>query len=182
MKDRWRRLRPWLILVAVLFIVLVAILQEHLPQPGKAGYPGIFLLNLIGSGGFFIPAPALAAVCLGSSVFGLMPLLVGLVAATAETLGEITGYIAGVSGQGLLEGLPLRGRLEPWVRKRGGIAIFIVAIIPNPVFDVIGIAAGGLRYPLPQFLGTVFAGKVIKDTAVAYLCLALEDSVRWFGG
>ncbi|MBM3946514.1 MAG: VTT domain-containing protein [SAR202 cluster bacterium] len=175
-------MRPWLILVAVLFVALVAVFRDWLPQPGKAGYPGIFLLNLIGSGGFVLPAPAFVAVCLGGSVFGLMPLLVGLVAASAETLGELTGYIAGVSSQGLLERMPMRKRIEPWVARHGWAALFVFSVIPNPLFDVVGIAAGSLRFPLLKFLGVVFAGKVIKDTSFAYLCYAgLEDLVGWFG-
>lgn len=179
----WRRFRPLLILVAVLFTVLVVLLREHLPSARTAGYPGVFVLNLIGSGGLVAPAPALASVCFGASVLGLLPALVGLLAATGETLGEITGYLAGVSGQGLVERLPLYRRLEPWVRRRGGIALFVLAVIPNPIFDVAGVAAGGLRYPLHQFLGVIFAGKCIKDMAVAYACLYGVDGItRWAGG
>ncbi len=179
----WRRFRPLLVLVIIVFIVLVVLLRDHLPSPRTAGYPGVFILNLIGSGGLVVPAPALASVCFGASVLGLVPVLVGLLAATAETLGGMTGYLAGVSGQGLVERLPLYRRLEPWVRRRGGIALFVLAVVPNPIFDVAGVAAGSLRYSLPQFLAVVFAGKVIKDVAVAYLCFAGFDAfVGWFGG
>jgi membrane protein YqaA with SNARE-associated domain len=179
----WRRLRPLLVLVIILFTVLVVLLRNHLPSPRSAGYPGVFVLNLIGSGGLVVPAPGLASVCFGASVLGLVPVLVGLLAATGETLGEITGYLAGVSGQGLVERLPLYRRLEPWVRRRGGIALFALAVIPNPIFDVAGVVAGGLRYPLHQFLGIIFVGKCIKDMAVAYGCLYIVDSIpRWMGG
>lgn len=179
----WRRFRPLLVLVIILFTVLVVLLRDHLPSPRTAGYPGVFVLNLIGSGGLVVPAPALASVCFSASILGLVPVLVGLLAATGETLGEMTGYLAGVSGRGLVERLPLYRRLEPWVRRRGGIALFALAVVPNPIFDVAGVAAGGLRYPLHQFLGVIFVGKCIKDIGVAYVCVYGAESItRWTGG
>lgn len=183
--EPWRRLWPWALVFAVVFIVLAVVFYDNLPSPRNAGYPGIFLLNLIASGGLVIPAPGLASTCFGTSALGLDVISVGLLAATAETIGELTGYLAGVGGRNFLDRLPLarlRRGLEAWVQRRGGLVILVVAAIPNPIFDVVGIAAGSLRYPLPAFLGYVFLGKCVKDLAVAYACLhGMDNIVRFFG-
>jgi membrane protein YqaA with SNARE-associated domain len=56
------------------------------------------------------------------------------------------------------------------------------AIIPNPFFDVLGIAAGSIGYPIKRFLGVVFIAKSIKSTGIAYLCfLGIDSFVRWLG-
>ena len=50
--------------------------------------------------------------------------------------------------------------------------IFIVSLIPNPIFDVVGIAAGALRYSIWGFLAVVWTGKVLKFLIFAYACTA----------
>ena len=101
-----------------------------------------------------------------------MPVLAGV----GEAMGEITGYALGYSGKGVIDKSRLYNRFERWVRKRGGVVIFIVSVIPNPVFDVLGIAAGALRYPLRRFLLIAWAGKTIKNVGIAY---AGAQSVTW---
>ena len=62
------------------------------------------------------------------------------------------------------------------MRKRGAVVIFIASLIPNPFFDVLGVAAGALRYPLRRFLLIAWAGKTIKNVGIAY---AGAQSVTW---
>ena len=52
-------------------------------------------------------------------------------------------------------------------------ALFILAILPFPVFDVAGILAGALRMPVVKFLAVVIAGKIIKHVLAA--CLGAES-------
>ena len=133
-----------------------------------AGYAGVGLTALIASGGLILPVPALATACAASAF--LVPLFVGLIAGIAETLGELTGYFLGYSGRGMLSQGRLYRRLEGWMRRRGWLLLFVVALVPNPVFDLVGVTAGALRYPLASFLGVVLAGKLIKFVSLAYAC------------
>jgi membrane protein DedA with SNARE-associated domain len=41
-------------------------------------------------------------------------------------------------------------------------------MVPNPFFDLAGIAAGSLRYPVWRFLLFCWLGKTIKTTLVAF--------------
>jgi membrane protein YqaA with SNARE-associated domain len=134
----------------------------------KAGYPLIFLLSFVGSASMFVPMPGFVAVCWGGVV--LIPALVGIVTGAAETLGEVTGYAAGYGGRNFFEGGHLYKRLEGWMAHRGAVVLFLLSVIPNPIFDVAGVAAGMLRYPIWRFLVVVLVGKTIKACGIAYVC------------
>ena len=56
------------------------------------------------------------------------------------------------------------------MERRGTLVIFVVSLVPNPVFDVVGIAAGATRFPFLRFMLTVLAGKCLKGILVAYAC------------
>jgi len=136
----------------------------------SAGYTGIWIAAFIGAA-FFLPVGALAAVCVAATpAVGLNPLIVGVVAGSAEALGELTGYAAGVGGKGLLARSRFYPRVQTLMTHYAGRVIFIASVIPNPVFDVMGVAAGSIRYPLRKFLLIVFVGKTIKFAWVGFSC------------
>ena len=54
-----------------------------------------------------------------------------------------------------------------WTQRYGVVAIFLMALFPNPLFDVAGMAAGVLRFPVWKFLLSCAAGKVIKNIVFA---------------
>ena len=167
----WRRRDNQLRLAAILAVAVVAaaaILLRQYITFSQAGYAGVALTALVASGGLVIPVPALATACAGGVL--LNPWIVALVAGGAEGIGELTGYYLGYSGQGILSGRALYIRLEGWMRRRGWLVLFLVSLVPNPIFDFVGIAAGALRYPLWRFLIIVWAGKIIKFGAIAYAC------------
>jgi membrane protein DedA with SNARE-associated domain len=94
----------------------------------------------------------------------------------------MTGYLAGISGRSLLEKNKYYPRVHSLVQRRGGIILFIGAIIPNPLFDVIGIAAGSIGYPIKRFLAVVFVAKAIKSTGIAYVCFwGIDWLENWIG-
>ena len=65
------------------------------------------------------------------------------------------------------------------MEKRGGLVIFIVSIIPNPLFDIVGIAAGATKYPVKKFFLIVFVGKILKGLIVAYSCYYGIQALPW---
>jgi membrane protein YqaA with SNARE-associated domain len=172
------------------FLVIVVVLalsaaifaaRDQLIQLAALGYAGIFLISLLSSATIILPAPSLALVfAMGSA----LPWLgVGLAAGLGEALGELTGYAAGFAGRAVIEDRPAYERMESWMGRRGGITIFVLSVIPNPFFDLAGIAAGTLRYPVGRFLLFCWLGKTIKTTAIAWLgsqsAQILEPWLRW---
>ncbi|MCD6289743.1 MAG: VTT domain-containing protein [Anaerolineae bacterium] len=155
-------------LIGVLSVSVLIILERHrLRQLGGYGYPGIFLISLASSATVFVPAPSLAIVFATGGV--LSPLLVGLAAGLGEALGELTGYLAGASGRAIVTDTEQYRQLTEKTRRYGIIFVFLLSLIPTPVFDLVGIAAGALRFPIGQFLLACWLGKTIKTTAIALL-------------
>jgi membrane protein YqaA with SNARE-associated domain len=161
--------KPFRFLVITIVIgisVSIFALRDQFAELAAVGYPGIFLVSLLSSATIVLPAPSLALVF---AMGGALPwLLVGPAAGAGEALGELTGYAAGFGGRAVIENQKAYARLERWMSRRGGITILILSIIPNPLFDLAGIAAGTLRYPLWRFLLIALVGKSIKTTLVAW--------------
>ena len=165
-----RYLRLLALPVIVLVVVVSLILQLQLAELEAVAYPAIFLISLVGNATLFLPAPTILSICEGGR--SLNPLIVGLVAGVAMSLGESTGYLAGYSGSGLAKKNRLYERIEPWMRRKGWVVVLMFAAIPNPLFDIAGLAAGAIRMPLWQFLGATWAGKTIRSIGLAYFGLA----------
>jgi membrane protein YqaA with SNARE-associated domain len=157
-----------LLILGMVLGVSIAIygFRDRFAELAAVGYSGIFLVSLLGNATIILPAPSLALVfAMGSA---LPPLLVGLVAGVGEALGELTGYAAGFGGRAVIEDYDMYQRLAAWMQRRGGITVFLLSAIPNPFFDLAGISAGTLRYPLWRFLLFCWMGKTIKTTVVAW--------------
>ncbi|MEE8045547.1 MAG: VTT domain-containing protein [Dehalococcoidia bacterium] len=166
----------WTVVIASVLGGTIAWLADWL-NVQDAGYWGAFVVNLVGSAAVVIPVPGLAAVCAAAtSELGLNFVLLAAAGAVGSTIGELTGYLAGYGSQSVIQKSRYYSRIRNWVRRRGGFALFILAVIPNPLFDIGGIAAGSLGYPLPRFFLWVGLGKVIKFTIVAYAC---RQSISW---
>jgi len=165
--DPGRWVRPALaIALSILITVGVLHFRDRLADLSTYGYVGIFLISVIGNATVLFPVPSLVAVFAGGTLFH--PLLVGLVSGVAEPIGELSGYLAGYGGSAIIEDKALYARLEAWMRRHGYLTIFVLSVIPNPVFDLAGIAAGALRFPVWKFLLACWAGKTVKAIAVAY--------------
>ena len=164
-------------LVAVIVLSAAIILnRRYLAGLGAYGYPGLFLVNLLSSATLILPVPGLAlAFAAGSS---LSPWLVGLAVGSGSALGELTGYIAGMSGRGVIEDRARYATVEGWMRRYGLGVIFVLSLIPNPLFDVAGLISGAMRIPVWQFLLACWTGKVLKAVAIAVLG---AKTIHWLG-
>ena len=142
------------------------------------GYPGVFFLSLLASGGMVFPIPSLAATC-GAAGLDLNLVIVGVLAGLGETLGELVGYSIGFGGQSVVQRRRIYKRARTWMIRWGIGVLLILSIIPNPIFDFVGIAAGALRYPMKRFLITVWVGKTLKGLIIAHVCFWIVEWVRW---
>ena len=172
----WRRpdhrLRLALLFAALVMAGAAYLLRNQISLV-QAGYGGIAIAALIASAAFVLPVPAQLAVCAGG--VWLNPIVVGMVAGTAEAVGELTGYFLGYAGQGAVNRSRWYQRVEPWMQKRGWLLLLLVSLVPNPVFDVVGLAAGAVRYPVWRFLAVVLVGKTLKFLTVAHVCAYSMD-------
>lgn len=154
--------------------VYIYSIRDRVEEFAEYGYPGIFLIALMANATIFLPAPGVAVVFAMGSVFN--PAGVALAAGTGGALGELSGYLAGFSGQAVVERADIYNRVNPWIEKYGGWAILALSAIPNPFFDIAGIAAGMAKMKLWRFLLFCWAGQIIK---MALFAFAGAYSIDW---
>ena len=163
----WTNILRALALLAVIAItIFVYSIRDRVQEFAAYGYPGVFLIALMANATVFLPAPGVAVVFAMGSIFH--PLGVALAAGTGGALGELSGYLAGFSGQAVIENTNIYDRIHPWVVKYGGWAILVLSAVPNPFFDIAGVAAGITKMSLRRFLVACWIGQLIKMAMFAY--------------
>jgi uncharacterized membrane protein YdjX (TVP38/TMEM64 family) len=171
-KAAKRRLTFWriLALVGVLgLIVTLFLLRDQVKKLQQYGYAGIFLISIAANATVIIPLPGVAFTTAMGAIFN--PVGVAVAAGLGAALGELTGYLTGFSGQGVVEKAATYQRLVGWMRQHqrlAYVAISGMAFIPNPFFDVAGMAAGALKLPIWKFLLACAVGKILKMLMFAY--------------
>ena len=131
------------------------------------GLIGLFVVSALSSATLFLPVPGMALTVLAATVAN--PLVVGVVAGLGQTVGELTGYFGGSSGSAIAGDRLTSSRLARWMGRWGAPTLFVLALIPNPVFDVAGLIAGALRLPVGTFLLAAGSGKVLRNVLVAWI-------------
>jgi len=159
-------LRMLSILAVIGITLYIYSIRNRVEEFQALGYPGIFIIALLANATILLPAPGVAIVYAMGAVFN--PIGVGIAAGSGGAIGELSGYLAGFSGQAVVERTEVYERIRPWVNKYGGWAILVLSAIPNPLFDVAGIAAGIAKMRFWTFLFFVWIGQLIKMTVFAY--------------
>jgi len=157
-------------IAALIFVILLTtvlfIYRDEVKKLEALGYPGIFLVSLLANATLILPVPGVLFTSAMGAVF--QPFWVALAAGSGAALGELSGYLAGYSGQAVIENREWYERLEKWIKKYGDVSIFALALIPNPIFDIGGIVAGALKMPWWRFVFWCWLGKVLKMMMFAY--------------
>jgi uncharacterized membrane protein YdjX (TVP38/TMEM64 family) len=173
-KKKGMRERIVPILTVLLVIAITAALffyRDRVSELGHYGYLGAFLISLVGNATVILPVPTFMLVFAFGASFN--PFFVGITSALGGTIGEMTCYLLGFSGRGVVENRELYDRAMRWLQRWGALTVFVFAATPSP-FDVMGIVAGLLRYPFWKFFIATLFGKTIK-----YIVLALAGAWGW---
>lgn len=149
---------------------------------GGWGYPILWVISGLRASSVILPIPGggltIAAGAIMDPLWGIpVPIAVGVTAGSAESLGEFTGYWAGLNGGKLMEGRRLYELIRRWIRKAPFPTMFVMAFMPSPVFDVAGIAAGAARVPIRIFYPAILLGKIGRGIAMAAVGLYASDFV-----
>lgn len=168
-----------LALIAVIIIsVYIFSIRDQAEELARYGYPGIFLLSILANATVLLPAPGILFVFAMGAVFN--PLGVALAAGAGAAIGELSGYLAGFGGSAVVERAGMYENIKRWMETHPNLsylAITVLAFVPNPIFDLAGIAAGTLRMPIIRFLFFCWIGKTLKMLLFAY---AGASSFNWF--
>lgn len=154
----------------VALIVALFVFREQVRKLENYGYIGIFLISIAANATIIIPLPGVAFTTAMGAIFN--PFGVAVAAGLGAAIGELSGYLAGFSGQAVMEHAALYERLTGWMKAHqtlAYLAIMVLAFIPNPLFDLAGMASGALKLPLWKFLAAATIGKIGKMLMFAYL-------------
>ncbi len=162
------------IVIFVITLVLLIIVwheRRFLYKFEHLGYFGLFSFFVLSNATVFLPIPGFVSAFIAGSIWN--PLLVGLVAGTGSAIGELVGFFLGFGGRGLVKNLDegkygMVKKLEKWFKKSGFLTIFITSALPDPLFDVVGILAGTLDYPIYKFFLATVLGRVIRNIIIAW--------------
>lgn len=156
------------IVISVAVIVLSTRFKDALIAFGQLGLVGLFVLSVVGNATVLIPAPVFVVACAAAPIYGV--LATGLVAGMGSAVGEMTGYMAGYGGTAVLPQGRVYQRLHNLMERFGPLVIFLMALVPNPMFDVGGLIAGVLKMHPLAFLVATAAGKSLRLILVALAC------------
>lgn len=147
-------------LALVMAIMVVAhLFQQALEIYVAWGLLGLFVGCFLANATVLLPAPSLLLVCQFALIYN--PVIAALIGAAGTSLGELMGYLAGSTGERLLE---TRGqhRVVLAFRKHPYLLIFLFSAIPWPLFDIIGLLSGATHVKWYRFLAICWVGKAVK--------------------
>ena len=176
--DR-RALRIILALGGVAVLIGVNVFFYLLPIDYRAlgtfAYPGVFIITFIANATTFVPVPYIAVVMHVSRTADLVPLVI-LLGALGSVLGESVAFAVGRAGEAMAEQATFWRRLERWFSRpmRAWIALFVMAVPLNPLFDVAGIAAGALGVSYRVFFTSVFVARIVRIAIIAWIAIELR--------
>jgi uncharacterized membrane protein YdjX (TVP38/TMEM64 family) len=173
-------LRILALMGVVSLIVVLFIFRDQVKKLEEYGYLGVFLLSIAANATIIIPLPGIAFTTAMGAIFN--PLGVAIAAGLGASIGELSGYLAGFSGQGIVENAVLYNRMTAWMKTHQNltyVVILLLAFIPNPLFDLAGMASGALKLPLWKFMIACAIGKILKMLLFAY---AGYYSINWLTG
>jgi membrane protein DedA with SNARE-associated domain len=188
MKERRTKIiRILAILLAIGISVAIFLLRSKIDvdklKPYR--YVGIFVISFLAYATVLLPAPGAAIVFTIGAAFKDVPfntIRIALAAGSGAALGELSGYLAGIGGQAVLENRKIYKRLTGWMEKHGAVTVFVLSALPNPLFDLVGLIAGAMRMSPWKFFFWCWMGEMLKMLVFAASGAAGLNLFEWLIG
>lgn len=151
-----------IVLFALIIVgsVLIFVNREQIQELSPATYFGVFVLCFLCNASVLLPAPSLLVVA--NCALFLNPILVSLAGALGATGGEFAGYLCGNAGRALSPHFQkIVEKIAAFVKK-DVLLVFVLAVLPLPLFDFVGLYSGGNKMPAWKFSISCFLGKFLK--------------------
>ena len=155
------------IAVIIGLCVSAVVFYDELERLQQYGYLGVFIICIFAGGTVIVPVPGILFVFTLGSI--LNPVIVGVVAGLGEAIGVTTTYLAGSTGQDVINKINSRlvERFTRWLHRHRILTVFLMSAVINPVYYPFALLAGALKFGLRSFFVTCWAGKSVKNTAIA---------------
>lgn len=155
------------VFLGILFAILLAspyiFFREEIKDLAALGYIGLFLSCLISNLSIMLPSSSTIIVVVAAST--LNPWLCVLVGGLGTAFGEQASYLCGFVGSSGFNQNNNNGKSKKvlnWFYSRPIITVFLFALVPLPVFDIIGIIAGSKKMKWWKYTFAAAMGKILK--------------------
>jgi membrane protein DedA with SNARE-associated domain len=173
---------------------------EYIVRFKQYGYLGLFVMTIVT--GFSIPLPMPYMIFTFTLGGILHPALVGAAAGLGLGIGGTLLYLTGRGGRRILPHFNIPEvddedyssrwsrflmkikvpKMLDFAKRRGGVAIFILSAVPNPIFAPVAVSMGTMRFSMWKFFLSCWGGSTAKAMVLAYLgYLGLGSALRFFG-
>jgi membrane protein YqaA with SNARE-associated domain len=138
------------------------------------GYLGAFSIAAVANASVILPIPYYPVIARLAQVLNVWGVI--LSAAFGSAVGETVAFFPGRTGRGVVK----QTRVNNWIGRqmqkpwRGGLLLFAFSAPPNPAFDIAGLVAGAVGFPFWLFLSSVFLGRIVRMSLVAFAGLTLD--------
>lgn len=149
-------------IVAIIFALPYIIFKDELKQFSVLGYFGLFFSCLISNISILLPSSSTLIVVIASSALNpwLCIIVGGLGAAIGEQASYLCGFVSSVGNNN--KNKFLNRKALKWFANNPFFTIFVFAVAPLPIFDIVGIIAGNNRMVWWEYTLAAFLGKVLK--------------------
>jgi membrane protein DedA with SNARE-associated domain len=169
---------------------IVLLFHPDLTDPlGEFAYAGVFLVNLVSTATLIIPVPGITAAAnvliVTEASDARFPWIIGVLGGAGMAMGEFTAYYAGALGAHAArrQDFDIPERPERWrplarrtyafvsrlMERWGMLTLFVLAAIPDPVFELAAVTAGSVHMPVRRYFAAVLAGCIVRGLSLAYL-------------
>ena len=138
---------------------------------------GIFIACIITNSTVLLPATSMVIVLEYAQLIN--PIAVAIVGALGTSVGELTGYYMGRAGSNIIKSEKIK-KIKIRFDRHTYIWIFVFALLPLPIFDIVGLLAGSTNTNVFCFYFTCVAGKFIKMGCYILMFQFLESMTNIF--
>jgi membrane protein YqaA with SNARE-associated domain len=155
------------LVLVVAMTVAVVLAPVDYRAIGDYGYLGLFLLGFVATATIIVPVPYVGLILVAGTF--LDPLGVAVAGAAGTALGELTGYLLGRSGRGMIPAAEWYQRVERAMARFGTLVTFVAMAVPNPLAKAVVVIAGATELAVWKLLLACFAGRALRFWAIAAL-------------
>ena len=160
----------FLVIFCCLSWLFCDVVSEHVP----VSCLGIFLACFVANASILLPSPGIALVV--QFAMKINPVVVVIMGALGASLGEMVGFYLGRQGRRMLP-KKVKMFLVKTTPKYPYFWILGFAMLPLPIFDVVGIIAGAERLKPQIFYVFCFIGKLVKFGCFVAVAIILCEAI-----
>lgn len=169
------------IAVGILFAMPYLVYKEKIQSMATIGYIGLFISCFISNLSILLPTSSTIIVV--AAALTLNPWICIIVGGMGTALGEQASYLCGLVGsKGFDEEENSKIKYATkWFEQKPILTVFLFALVPLPVFDIVGIIAGSKRMKWWKYTSAAVLGKTLKFlfvvVSILYVLPFLLDKV-----